>query len=416
MTRVMVRPHALVYACGRSCHARDAMNWSIYHSLYRRVIYFEWVLLSLCAAGEFVAWQFAPPDPAAPSNQVSLILVLIVGGLSFVVPLRHAYWDKVCFLLVELALLTGAAALGLPRFVFPLYAVTIAKACLILDRRGIAIIGIVAFLSQIAYAGYKLTLKQPELLAAGWNVKAVITLIVGPVLMTYGVIVIMVLVALLTLALAAEQRSRLKAESLSKEVEQLATQLERTRIAREIHDSLGHTLTSLNIQLEVARKFSQVDPARSAEALQLAKELASQTLTDVRMAVQSIRQADFNFQQELESLVDRIRRSQTLDIDCKLDLPALPPTTSYQLYRVIQECLTNVLKHAEASKVGIELSHSTGQVEVSISDNGHGLGDNADHRGFGIKGIKERVESMHGSVTLSTEAEQGTRIQVVIPL
>src|SRR4029450_11420868 len=191
-------------------------------------------------------------------------------------------------------------------------------------------------------------------------------LFVGSVLMTYGVIVIMVLVALLTLALAAEQRSRLKAESLSKEVEQLATQLERTRIAREIHDSLGHTLTSLNIQLEVARKFSQVDSARSAEALQPAKELASQTLTDMRMAVQSIRQADFNFEQELESLVDRIRRSQTLEIDCKLDLPSLPLTTSYQLYRVIQECLTNVLKHAEASKVGIELSHKTGQVEVSI--------------------------------------------------
>jgi signal transduction histidine kinase len=389
---------------------------SIYLTLYRRVLYFEWILLSLCALGEYVAWQFAPPDPTAPSNQVALILIAVFACLSFVVPTRQPYWDKVCFLFLQIVILTGAAALGLPRFVFPLYAVVLAKACLILDRGGLLIIGWAAFLSQVAYASYKLVLKQPQLIAGGWSLKTFITLFAGSILMTYGAIMVMVLVALLTLALVAEQRSRLRAEQLSREVEQLARELERTQIARDIHDSLGHTLTSLNIQLDVARKFAQVDPARSGEAVELAKELASQTLTDVRMAVQSIRKADFDFRAELEALLDRIKRSQTLEIDCRLDIPAIPSTTGYQLYRVIQECLTNVLKHAEASKVSIELKHTGEHVQVSIADDGRGLGENTDGRGFGLKGIKERVEGMHGSVSLSGEGERGTRIEVTIPL
>ena len=102
---------------------------------------------------------------------------------------------------------------------------------------------------------------------------------------------------LLSFAVIAERKSRQKAEFLAKEVEALAATLERTRIARDIHDSLGHTLTTLDIQLEVAQTLRQRAPEQALQALDTAKLLASQCLADVRRAVQTMRQTNFNLNQ-----------------------------------------------------------------------------------------------------------------------
>ena len=97
-------------------------------------------------------------------------------------------------------------------------------------------------------------------------------------------------------------------------------------------------------------------------------------------------------------------------------MPELPLTTNYQLFRIIQECLTNVLKHANATKVTIQLDQGEERIELTIKDNGCGLNDNVDSYGFGIKGIQERVESMQGTLRIATQSEQGTEFHIVIPL
>src|SRR5579885_2842789 len=352
-----------------------------HHNLYRKVQYFEWALLVICLAGEALALRFAPPDPTAPNLPVSMLLVLVVVGLSFFAPVEGTYWDRLCFLFLELIVITGATAAGSARFVFPLFAVVMAKSCLLLDGRGQIITAAVAFCAQIAWAGIKMSFAMPQLLAHGLTPLTVLTILGGSLLATYVGIVMMILVAMVTRSLVAEQKSRLETERLSKEVEALATEVERSRIAREIHDSLGHSLTTLNVQLDLARKFSIEDPARSAQALQLAKELAT----------------------------------QSLDVSVDGEMPDLPPAVGFQLFRVIQECLTNVVKHANASRVSIAVSRKGRTVAVDFSDNGSGLKEQP-HHGFGIKGMQERVESLHGSMTIQAEPQQGTRIQVKIPL
>jgi signal transduction histidine kinase len=220
-----------------------------------------------------------------------------------------------------------------------------------------------------------------------------------------------------TLSLLAEQNQRLETERLSREVETLATELERTRIAREIHDSLGHTLTSLNIQLDIARKLNERDPQKSTDALELAKQLASQSLTDVRMAIQSIREsADFNFENAVQGLVDDVKQSQSVDVELKLDVENLPSSVGFQLFRVIQECLTNVMKHANASQVKIELEQNGEKLRLNVSDNGCGMPTDEQHSGFGIRGMRERIESMNGTVAISAQPNQGTHINVSIPV
>lgn len=384
--------------------------------LFRRVLLLEWALLGVCVLMESLALATAPPNPTAPDLRVSMLLLAIVWVLSFFLPLRAHYWDRICYLMLELVLLSASAGAGLARFVFPLYMIVIAKACLILDQRGFIIIFVAALVTQLLCGAYKITLDQPQLLNLPIRASAVFTLTIGSIVWTYASITLMVIVALLTRSLVSEQKSRLETERLSEEVETLATELERTRIAREIHDSLGHTLTSLNIQLDVARRLTERDPVQSKEALETAKELATQSLTDVRMAVQSIRNADFNLRSSISSLVKEVSERNALAVDAKISVEDLPSAVSFQLFRVVQECLTNILKHANATKVTIEIENKGNSVELNVVDDGRGLQPEYINVGYGIRGMQERVESMNGSVAIHTGPEHGTRIQVIIPV
>jgi signal transduction histidine kinase len=392
---------------------------SFNHELFRKVFYFEWVLLIICGIAQLLVLHLAPPDVTAPDLRVSLIFLGIVGALSVLAPIKGSYWDRFCFLLLELMLITGATLAGLSRFLFPIFVVVVAKACLMLDRWGMLTMTFFAVLSSLFWGAFKMHLQNPHILEHGFSPAAVATLLSGSFIAVYVAIVLFVLVALLTETQKAERHSRLEAERLSKEVEQLATELERSRIAREIHDSLGHTLTSLNIQLDIARKLQMREPERATEALSVAKELASQSLTDVRTALQSIRNdADFNFADAVNVLVNDVKHTtETMDVqlDMKVD-NSLPTSVGYQVFRVIQECLTNVLKHANASLVTIQVAQSPEGLQLLVSDNGKGLETPQLSNGFGIRGMQERVQSMRGTVAINASPNKGTSIDVKIPL
>lgn len=386
--------------------------------LHRKVTYFEWILIVICGLAEYVFLSFAHPSPSAPNLVISLIFLLIVFLLSFVIPARSTYWDRMCFLFLEIVLLTGCSASGLSRVVAPLYMVSVAKSCLLLDRTGQAIIFVTALLTNFANGCFKAYIMMPQIQANPFSLGSIFSLIGASFVENYATFAMIVLVEILTLTLVSEQKARLEAERLSKEVESLATELERTRIAQEIHDSLGHTLTTLNIQLEVARKFAERDQKRSSEALELAKQLASQSLTDVRTAIQSIRQPDFDLSESINTLAKQINQSQSLKIllDISEDNKEIPKAIGYQLFRIAQECLTNVMKHAEATEVKVELKADSKKIELRVSDNGKGLPENLKLNGFGIRGMQERVESMHGNLDIQSSPGGGTRLQVSIPL
>ncbi|MBY0357107.1 MAG: sensor histidine kinase [Candidatus Obscuribacterales bacterium] len=389
--------------------------------LLRKVVYFEWILILICAVGEIIDWiaitfRFHQPDPSTPNLITSLIFLLIVFLLSFVVPVKNTYWDRLCFLFLEIVLLTGCAASGLARFVFPIYMVSVAKAYLLLDRPGLAIIFSAALFTQFANGCFKFFITTPWMQQNPFSLSGILIMMGSSLVMNYAAFSMMVLVGMLTETLVAEKRATQESERLSDEVEKLATELERTRIAREIHDSLGHTLTSLNIQLEVARKFSKRDNDRSLEALDLAKQLASQSLTDVRTAVQSIRHPDLDLNEAVHKLAAQLQQTQSLEVIVNMSAPNVSSAINYQLFRIIQECLTNVMKHAEAKSVKVELKHDKKNIELNVSDDGKGLPQEEETQGFGLRGMQERVESMHGTVHIHSAPNEGTRLQVIIPL
>ena len=154
-------------------------------------------------------------------------------------------------------------------------------------------------------------------------------------------------------------------QSYAKEVEELTIVRERTRMAREIHDTLGHYLSILTIQLETISKLQERDPARAAIEVAEARRVASQSMQEVRNAIAALRPtsiATLSLTQAISQLGNEFEQSATetqITLDLDTQLPPISPDLQAALYRAVQEALTNVRRHAHASKVLVRLRYET---------------------------------------------------------
>lgn len=219
--------------------------------------------------------------------------------------------------------------------------------------------------------------------------------------------------------LAVELRdANLKLREYAAQIEELATTRERNRIAREIHDGLGHYLTVVNMQIQAARAVKESDPARSDEALSKAATMAQEALADIRRSVAALRSAPTDnkpLTDSLKTLADACRASgiqTTLTIDGQAR--TLPPQAELTLYRAMQEALTNVQKHAHASAVTVTLDYRDPlTVRLTVRDNG--VGNDQPDGGFGLLGVRERTQLLNGTVTVISGRGAGFELKVELP-
>jgi signal transduction histidine kinase len=243
-----------------------------------------------------------------------------------------------------------------------------------------------------------------------------------------------------TTLLRREQEQRARAETLIQEleetqeqlrayageVEELAVTRERNRLAREIHDTLGHYLTILAVQLETALKLEERGDPQLHKELAEARRMASECLTEVRRSVAALRPADptaQSFAAALDQLAAEFEAAQPgsdVVLDVEGPVQALPPELRIALYRCVQESLTNVRKHAEATKVLVRVRVRVNErrAELTVLDNGRGEAAGADGHapGFGLVGMRERIALLNGTVTARAEPSQGWRVEVSLPV
>ena len=213
-----------------------------------------------------------------------------------------------------------------------------------------------------------------------------------------------------------EQRSRRRAELLTQQVEVLAADLERSRIARDIHDALGHSLTTLDVQLELAQSLYDREPQRAAKSIDIAKQLSSKCLQDVRYVLHAMHHSNFDLNQASLTLIEQFNHNQKLRIHHSFNFSQLPLQVAYQLYCVAQEALTNIQKHADASYVKIEGITSSEGVCLTIEDNGQGFDKLLAHNGFGLQNMRTRVFSLGGQIEIDSQPQVGTKLRVFVPI
>ena len=221
-----------------------------------------------------------------------------------------------------------------------------------------------------------------------------------------------------------EQTNR-QLQRYASEVEELTVDRERTRMAREIHDTLGHYLTILSIQLETISKLQERDPARAIIEVAEARRVAAQSMQEVRNAVAALRPssiATLSLAEALTQLADEFSSTASeivLTLDLETELPPLSADVQLALYRATQEALTNIRKHAHATKVLVRLRYEKNEIELVIIDNGNGgTGNDVQYpgSGFGLVGLRERVELLGGHVTYGPEEPNGYRVTIHVPI
>ncbi|KAB8320505.1 sensor histidine kinase [Tolypothrix campylonemoides VB511288] len=204
------------------------------------------------------------------------------------------------------------------------------------------------------------------------------------------------------------------------QIEDIARAKERQRIARDLHDSLGQTLTALNIQLQTALKLWRLDPEAAKSFLTQAQRLGANAIKEVRQSVCLLRateNADKPLEQLIESLVEDFQQVTGLSISTCINLStALPQEVSTTVYRIVQEALNNICKHAAATAVKIQIKTIPSAVQLIVADNGKGFRRNALPKGFGLKGMAERVAALSGQFHIESEPGKGCQVKVELPI
>jgi signal transduction histidine kinase len=196
---------------------------------------------------------------------------------------------------------------------------------------------------------------------------------------------------------------------------------ERTRVAREIHDELGQALTAIKIDLAFVIGALRADQQEELERAESILTLVDQTILSVRRIATELRPGildDLGLVAAVEWAAEEFEaRTGT---KCRLDLPdgdiALDPEPTTAIFRIFQETLTNITRHAAATQVDIRLGREDGNIVMEVRDNGRGIGDEQSAgRSLGILGMRERALLLGGELTISGAPGKGTFVQLLIP-
>lgn len=213
--------------------------------------------------------------------------------------------------------------------------------------------------------------------------------------------------------------------------EELAVAEERNRLAREMHDTLGHRLTVAAVQLEGAQKLVKRDPEKAVQMIGTVREQVLEGLTELRRTVAALRtplEEDLPLRTALTRLASTFMEATRIQTELVLpeSIPDLPPDHRHALYRAAQEALTNIQRHAQAKQARLQLAlmgdenMADGRIDTAIrlhiEDDGAGLKEGAPVQGYGLRGLAERAAHLGGELQIEPRHKGGTRIVITLPL
>ena len=396
---------------------------------FRFLLYIEWGLLAVASINILngspprghhkllLGWEHSP--------LAGISLLLLFGLMGLYLPagklpkVGHTVGQILLILLMSAAVLEGG------RIIPVVYLVLVIRGCLMFGLAGRLTLTALSFISFLT----GLQLRLQFLSGAGRRLppqarRRLEGLILGfqlDFVVLFGLALLLVVLLVNALLIERESQRRLQRANLAlqqsaQEIEKLAMDQERNRIARDIHDALGHSLSALNIQLESALKLWKAEPERSHRFLAQAKQLGTQSLQEVRHSVAAVRQDPLSGK-TLEEAIAQLLQDIQNSLDAQ-DLPLPPKVTSKVhltqslpaniqaiLYRIAQAGLTNSVRHASATLIHLSLTDSAQSVAMTIEDNGVGFKLAQAQTGFGLQSMRERAETVEGTFHISSYTE-----------
>ena len=397
---------------------------SLTYPSFRLLLYLEWLLLATAVFMEVLL-----PFQLSWSLPLGVLAIATFSLMGLRLPMVKLE-SKLIYTALEfgLILLPATQHTLSTRSVFLLCLVLVMRSCLIFKRSGqLAVL----ILSLLVYG--TLLLSRPivpenfmpdKLVAMSWDWRLSNILLFSLTL---------VFALLLINALLAERQSREQLEIAHQQleitnqqlcqyalrIEDQATLQERNRIAREIHDGLGHTLAAQTIQINNTLLFWQSNNDKALTFLKQAKELGAEALLEIRRSLSVLRSNPLQGQSlksAIEKLLTDFQQTTGIEPSYQIDVPHIPTEVNTALYRIVQESLTNICKHAQATSVTVKLLAHAGIIHLSIEDNGKGFNPTQNTTGFGLQGMRERSVALGGQLNLHSQLGTGCCISVSLPL
>lgn len=390
---------------------------------FRLILYLEWILLGIAFLFEIRPTRF---EIDATTRLLSILILIAFGLMGLNVPTGKTP-DKALYTGVEFGLLFLIFLLDNRTGFFPLLGlIVVIRSCLYLQQVGRLIVAGLVFIAFLLMLFLGMSAPPPprHVTISESIANTILTLKLNTAV-SFGLTLLFIL--LLVNALLAERQSREKLllantqlRQYALRIEDQATLQERNRIAREIHDALGHALTAQSIQLENALLFLPPNAEKTKSFLREAKQLGSRALQEVRRSIAALRSDPLQGQSleaAIAKAVTEFRQTTGVVPDCTIQLSQpIPAEISTALYRIIQESLTNIYKHSAATFVSIHLQESKKAIRLQIDDNGQGFDPERNTTGFGLQGMRERTAALGGQFFLASQPGKGCQITVSIPL
>jgi signal transduction histidine kinase len=192
---------------------------------------------------------------------------------------------------------------------------------------------------------------------------------------------------------------------------------ERNRIAREIHDTVGHTLTTVLVEIEAGERLVVVNPELSVEKIKLAKGQVRKGLNDIRTSVRMLQSGKeiLDFETSLKLLIEETTKYGEVFIKYNIEkLPELSEDIKTTIYRALQEGLTNGIKHGKSTAFVFRLNFENGNLKFLLQDNG--IGTDKIINSFGLMVMEERTRELGGIFNLTSKSGEGFEINISIPV
>jgi len=235
-------------------------------------------------------------------------------------------------------------------------------------------------------------------------------------------------------ALMRAEKARMESQSLLSDLQQAHQQLqeyaasaealavaeERNRLAREMHDTLGHRLTVSIVQLEAAGRLIDGDSSRAAQMIGTVRGQLVEGLDELRHTLAAMRNppTGSSFPAAMQKLAGDFQRATQMQIHLELPeaLPVLSEAQRMTLYRTAQEALTNAQRHAQANNVWLAICRREGEIQLTVRDDGCGMDLDHNHKGIGLHGMRECAAQLLGHFEIESAPEQGTQLTLRLPI
>ncbi|MGD2180531.1 sensor histidine kinase [Lusitaniella coriacea] len=382
----------------------------------RFLLYIEWSMLLVIVIGEVLRiWFFR--GSRYPFHHLWILVIFGVMGL--VLPAKNNA-QKIIYTGFEFWLIQ-LISIGRGLRLFSLmYIILVARNCFIFERLPRSFVTGLAYffflIEQFERFQYR---RHPPFMPPERAIFMGVTSVIF-----FGLVLLFLQLSIA--AILAERKSREKLALANAQlrdyalrIEDVATLQERNRIAREIHDSLGHSLTVFNLHLEAALRLLSSDPQEAKALLLEAKQQGSKALKEVRQSVATLRSDPLqgkSLTDAIALLIEDVQRSTGITPQTQILLSSpLPKELKMAVYRILQESLTNTCKYAEATEVKIQIHLTATALKLQVRDNGKGFTLEKNTTGFGLQGMQERTKALGGQLKIVTAPGKGCHIFVELP-